>query len=84
MIVEYVIRNVWIVFEDQVQDGVIFVCDGQIVDIFVVFIVLGEDFDGDYVIFGFVEFYIDYLELYYLLCFGVCWNMMLVIQVYDV
>lgn len=84
MVNEIVLKNVQIVFVDEIVFGFILICDGKIVVIDQGNINGGDDMDGDYVILGFIELYIDQLESYYVLCLKVCWNVDVVVQVYDV
>lgn len=86
MLFECVFSNVWVVSVEWVFVGSVLLCDGLIVvvDEGCSYLVGVEDLGGDYLLFGLVELYIDNLEKYMILCFGVDWLLVLVVLVYDV
>ncbi|SNZ08748.1 alpha-D-ribose 1-methylphosphonate 5-triphosphate diphosphatase [Cohaesibacter gelatinilyticus] len=85
---EVLINNARIVLEDQVLSGHIQIRDGKIWDIGEGVLTNGaaaqaEDFDGDYLLPGFVELHTDHVEGHYAPRPSVRWNPMAAVLAHD-
>jgi alpha-D-ribose 1-methylphosphonate 5-triphosphate diphosphatase len=80
---ETVFRNAQIVLPDQVVSGSVKLEDGLIAAVDAGGLV-GEDFEGDYLIPGLVELHTDHLENHYRPRPGVYWNPLGALQAHDV
>lgn len=85
---EVLINNARIVLEDQVLSGHIQIRDGKISDIGEGALTNGaaaqaEDFDGDYLLPGFVELHTDHVEGHYAPRPSVRWNPMAAVLAHD-
>jgi len=77
-------RNARIVLADRVITGAIDVEDGLIAAVDEGATLLGEDFEGDYLIPGLVELHTDHLENHYRPRPGVFWDPMAALHAHDV
>src|SRR3569833_2877774 len=82
MATEQVFSNARIVLADEVIDGAVVIRDGNIAEV-VEGAVVGEDFEGDYLIPGLVELHTDALEHHYKPRPGVRWNPIAAVQAHD-
>lgn len=82
--VEIVFRNARVVLPDAIVDGSVRVVDGRISDISSGASLVGEDFDGDYLIPGLVELHTDHLENHYRPRPGVFWDPLAALHAHDV
>lgn len=80
---ELAIRNARIVLPNNEIVGSVLVRDGVIVSIDRGAGQVGEDFEGDYLLPGFVELHTDQLEGHYRPRHGVSWNPMAALQAHD-
>ena len=82
---DFRIRNARIVLPDEVIEGDLEVRDGLIAGFGEAGSLPpgGEDFEGDYLLPGFVELHTDHLESHYVPRPGVTWNAMAAVQAHD-
>ncbi len=80
---EQIFSNARIVLEDDVVHGSVVIRYGKIADILEGASVVGENFEGDYLIPGLVELHTDHLEAHYSPRPGVRWLKVAAIQAHD-